>query len=115
MKAVVTPEEMRIVDATAADRIDQLIERAGAAAARAALAMLGGPYGRHVVVLAGSGNNGADGRVAAGHLHRRGVHVRIVAVASGALCQGRRGCGVWLPLFVCTLPPCSEVSSHATQ
>ena len=62
MRAVVTPEEMRVVDATAADRIDELVERAGAAVARAALAMLGGAYGRRVVVLAGSGNNGADGR-----------------------------------------------------
>ena len=80
MRAVVTPEEMRVVDATAADRIDELIERAGAAVARAALAMLGGAYGRRVIVLAGSGNNGADGRVAAVHLGRRGVHVRIVDI-----------------------------------
>ena len=80
MKAVVTPEEMRAVDAAAADRIDELIARAGAAVARTALAMLGGAYGRRVVVLAGSGNNGADGRVAADHLGRRGVHVRVVDV-----------------------------------
>ena len=32
--------------------------------ARAAVAMLGGTYGRRVVVLAGKGNNGNDGRAA---------------------------------------------------
>ena len=49
-----------------------LIERAGAAVARAALDMLGGAYGRTVAVLAGPGNNGADGRVAAERLRERG-------------------------------------------
>ena len=44
----------------------ELIRRAGAAVAAGALAMLGGAYGRRVVVVAGKGNNGADGRVAAG-------------------------------------------------
>ena len=41
-----------------------LIERAGAAVARAALDLLGGGDGRTVNVVAGKGNNGADGRVA---------------------------------------------------
>ena len=35
--------------------------------------MMGGAYGRRVVVVAGKGNNGADGRVAADRLRRRGV------------------------------------------
>ena len=39
-----------------------LIERAGSAVARVARRMLGGDYGRTVVVIAGKGNNGADGR-----------------------------------------------------
>ena len=37
--------------------------------------LLGGAYGRRVVVIAGKGNNGADGRVAAGLLARRGARV----------------------------------------
>ncbi len=37
--------------------------------------MLGGTYGRRVVVLAGKGNNGNDGRDAARRLRRRGVRV----------------------------------------
>ncbi|MEZ5245907.1 MAG: NAD(P)H-hydrate dehydratase [Acidimicrobiales bacterium] len=69
---------MTEIDAAAADRIDDLIDRAGRAVARSAIRMLGGSYGRRVVVLAGPGNNGADGRVAAHHLERRGVRVTVV-------------------------------------
>jgi NAD(P)H-hydrate epimerase len=41
--------------------------------------MLGGTYGRVVCVLAGKGNNGADGLVAAECLRQRGIVVRVVA------------------------------------
>lgn len=78
MIPVVTPVEMAAVDVAAADRIEELIDRAGRAVARAALEMLGGTYGRRVVVLAGPGNNGADGRVAAAQLRHHGVRVRII-------------------------------------
>jgi NAD(P)H-hydrate epimerase len=64
------------IDAAALDPVETLIERAGAAVARAALGMLGGAYGRTVAVVAGPGNNGADGRVAARRLRQRGVSVR---------------------------------------
>jgi len=74
---IVTPEEMRAIDAAAPEPVDELIERAGAAVARTALRMLGGGYGRVVNVVAGKGNNGADGRAAARRLRERGVHVRI--------------------------------------
>ena len=77
MIPVVTRDEMRAIDAAASDPVDVLVERAGAAVARAALEMLGGAYGRRVVVLAGPGNNGADGRVAAERLRERGVAVRV--------------------------------------
>jgi NAD(P)H-hydrate epimerase len=43
--------------------------------------MLGGGYGRRVVVVAGKGNNGADGRAAAARLRRRGVRVEVVDAA----------------------------------
>ncbi|MGI8985165.1 MAG: NAD(P)H-hydrate dehydratase [Acidimicrobiales bacterium] len=78
MIPVLTPEEMRAVDLAAPEPEEVLVERAGSAVARAALAMLGGAYGRRVVVVAGKGNNGADGRVAAAHLRRRGVRVQVV-------------------------------------
>jgi NAD(P)H-hydrate epimerase len=72
---IVTPEEMGAIDSAAADPVDVLIGRAGAAVAQAARAMLGGTYGRRVVVIAGKGNNGNDGRVAAERLRTAGVHV----------------------------------------
>ena len=78
MKPVLSVAEMQAVDAAAADRIDVLIERAGSAVAWAALRMLGGTYGKRVVVVAGKGNNGADGRAAAQRLRARGVRVQII-------------------------------------
>jgi len=71
---------MQAVDraAQASTPVEALIERAGQAVAVAALEMMGGAYGRRVVVLAGKGNNGADGRVAAGKLRRRGARVTVV-------------------------------------
>jgi NAD(P)H-hydrate epimerase len=76
---VLTTEEMQAVDRAAPEPVEELIERAGAAVARAALDMLGGAYGKRVVVVAGKGNNGADGRAAARRLAARGVRVRVVA------------------------------------
>jgi hydroxyethylthiazole kinase-like uncharacterized protein yjeF len=79
--AVVTPEEMKAVDAAAPEPTDVLVHRAGGAVARIAADMLGGVYGRRVVVVAGKGNNGADGRDAAARLARRGVHVQVIEAA----------------------------------
>jgi ADP-dependent NAD(P)H-hydrate dehydratase / NAD(P)H-hydrate epimerase len=76
--AVVTPDEMAAIDEAAPEPADVLIERAGAAVARAARSMLGGTYGRVVTVIAGKGNNGNDGRVAARRLADDGVVVRLV-------------------------------------
>lgn len=78
MIPVLTPEEMAAVDAAAPEPVEVLIERAGAAVARAAVALLGGTYGRRVVVVAGKGNNGADGRSAARRLIARGVRVEVL-------------------------------------
>ncbi|MGK0275309.1 MAG: hydroxyethylthiazole kinase-like uncharacterized protein yjeF [Ilumatobacter sp.] len=82
MLPVLTPSQMAAVDAAAPQPIDELIGRAGWAVARIALDMLGGSYGRVVVVIAGKGNNGADGRVAAAVLRRRGVQVKIFDAAA---------------------------------
>jgi ADP-dependent NAD(P)H-hydrate dehydratase / NAD(P)H-hydrate epimerase len=81
MLPVVTPEEMAAIDAAAPESVEVLIDRAGAAVTRAALDLLGGAYGRRVVVVAGKGNNGNDGRAAAERLGRRGVRVAVVAAA----------------------------------
>jgi NAD(P)H-hydrate epimerase len=84
MIPIVTPEEMAAVDAAAPEPVEVLIHRAATAVAREALRLLGGAYGRRVVVLAGKGNNGNDGRVAGDLLARRGAGVRVVEVADVA-------------------------------
>ncbi len=86
MMPVVTPEEMAGVDRSAPEPVGVLVGRAGAAVARAASRMLvertGGVYGRRVVVVAGKGNNGADGRAAAALLQARGAGVTVLDAAS---------------------------------
>ena len=77
MIPVVTPARMAEIDAAAPEPIEVLIERAGAAVARVAVEVMGRRYGRRVVVLAGPGNNGADGRAATRLLRRRGTRVRV--------------------------------------
>ncbi len=61
--------------------------------------MLGGAYGRRVVVVAGKGSNGADGRVAAAVLTRRGARVHL---AGGRALGG-----------AAALPPCDLVIDGA--
>jgi NAD(P)H-hydrate epimerase len=80
VRAVLTRDEMRAADAAALAHVshETLVTRAGTAVACAALRMLGGAYGRRVVVVAGKGSNGADGRVAARVLSRRGARVLVV-------------------------------------
>ena len=91
MMPVLTPDEMAAVDAAAPEPVEVLIGRAGAAVAREALDLLGGAYGRRVVVVAGKGNNGADGRAAARRLRRRGVRVEVIDAADApAAAAGRR-------------------------
>ncbi len=83
MQPVVTVEEMRAVDAAALEHVShhELVTRAGSALARTALGLLGGAYGRRVVVVAGKGDNGNDGRVCADRLRQRGVRVTVVDAA----------------------------------
>ncbi len=81
MLPVLTPTQMAAVDAAAPEPEDVLIGRAAAAVARTAVSLLGGTYGRRVVVVAGPGNNGNDGRVAAELLRRKGVRVVVHDVA----------------------------------
>lgn len=78
MIPVITPAQARAADAASGVPLDELVERAGAAVARVGVEMLGGTYGRRVVVLAGPGSNGADGRVAARILSSRGVSVQVI-------------------------------------
>jgi ADP-dependent NAD(P)H-hydrate dehydratase / NAD(P)H-hydrate epimerase len=101
MRPVVTVAEMRAADAASPVPEETLIRRAGTAAAASALRMLGGAYAKRVVVVAGKGNNGADGRIAAEVLRRRGARVSVVGpdarvcdcdlVIDAALGTGLRG------------------------
>jgi NAD(P)H-hydrate repair Nnr-like enzyme with NAD(P)H-hydrate epimerase domain len=50
---IVTPDEMRQIDAAAPESVGVLVERAGAATARAALDMVGGADRQRVVGGAG--------------------------------------------------------------
>ena len=79
MEPIVTPAQMGVVDANSPTETAELIERAGAAVAAAAVRLLGGRYGRRVAVVAGPGNNGADGRAAARRLAAAGIAVTVIA------------------------------------
>ncbi len=91
MKPVITPEEAARLDAESVVPVDILMDRAGFGVARAA-AEMGIGYGSNVVVLAGRGNNGGDGYVAARYLARRGaqVTVRSVGFPKGDFSPARR-------------------------
>lgn len=83
MRPILSVAEMREVDAAAAETlgVEVLVARAGGALARRVRRRLGGTYGRRVVVVAGPGHNGDDGRVAAAWLARWGARVQVVAAA----------------------------------
>jgi NAD(P)H-hydrate epimerase len=89
---IVTPDEMAAVDRAASEPVSVLIDRAGYAVAASARSVMGGAYGRRVLVVAGAGNNGADGRVAAEILRRWGASVAVVdaaVLAPGSPLAGR--------------------------
>ncbi len=84
MIPVLSADDVRRQDAEAAARgipVDTLMRASGAAVAAAGIRMLGGAYGRHVVVACGKGNNGGDGLVAAWLLRHRGASVRLALPA----------------------------------
>jgi NAD(P)H-hydrate epimerase len=104
MKWVVTSEQAQRQDADYPGDLAPIMERAGFAVALEA-ARLGAGYGSRVVVLAGAGNNGGDGYVAARHLARRGAVVTVLALgeprtklASDAATAWRRHGGTVRPL-----------------
>ncbi len=79
MKPVLTADEFRRVDQAYSGDLDAAMDKAGFAVALAA-ARMGVGYGTRVSVLAGSGNNGGDGYVAARYLAGRGAHVTVHAL-----------------------------------
>jgi NAD(P)H-hydrate epimerase len=78
MVKIVTPEQMRRIEERSQNEgvsTDTLMENAGLAVARRVRRHLGRVVGAQVLVLAGPGNNGGDGLVAARHLHSWGARV----------------------------------------
>jgi NAD(P)H-hydrate repair Nnr-like enzyme with NAD(P)H-hydrate dehydratase domain/NAD(P)H-hydrate repair Nnr-like enzyme with NAD(P)H-hydrate epimerase domain len=69
---------MAQVDHQTPEPTEVLVRRAAAGVARRAAKMLGGAFGHKVVVVAGKGNNGADGRTAGALLEARGAHVLVL-------------------------------------
>ncbi len=79
MQPVLNVEDIRAVEQRLADvgvSVSELMRRAGGAAAQEVLRL--GDVS-HVVVLAGLGNNGGDGWVAAEELKAKGVSVKVVS------------------------------------
>lgn len=89
MQPVQTAATSAKLDAETQVPLEVLMGRAGLAVALAAVEM-GVSYGSRVVVLAGSGNNGGDGYIAAHHLARRGIAVTVFAFAPPAGDVSRR-------------------------
>jgi hydroxyethylthiazole kinase-like uncharacterized protein yjeF len=83
-RPILTTAQMRSAEQAAIEAgtsVEQLMERAGAALAEAAY-RFAGPL--RALILAGPGNNGGDGYVAARHLAERGIAVRVAALAEPA-------------------------------
>lgn len=80
VKPVLTASEYGRVDQAYEGDLIEAMDRAGHAVAQAA-ARCGAGYGERVVVLAGPGNNGGDGYVAARYLRSRGAAVEVQALA----------------------------------
>ncbi|MGZ4139632.1 MAG: NAD(P)H-hydrate dehydratase [Actinomycetota bacterium] len=81
MLPVLLAEDVKRQDASAVElgtTVEQLMENAGWAVARAARGLLGGLYGRRIVIVCGKGNNAGDGLVAGRILAARGAHTTAV-------------------------------------
>jgi len=90
MKAVTT-EQIRQLDQqaiAAGTPGEELMERAGYAVARTAVAFLKRHDSRSVLLFAGKGNNGGDAIVAARHLAAAGCHPTLVLLCSRKELQG---------------------------
>lgn len=85
MIPTISREQMAKIDSLAVNHFGletiQMMENAGRETAALARTVLGGVRGKTIVILAGKGNNGGDGLVAARFLHNRGAQVHVVMAA----------------------------------
>jgi NAD(P)H-hydrate epimerase len=93
----ITPDEMRAVEERAAalglSRL-LMMENAGCAVAKAVLRLRKRIKGG-VLVVAGLGNNGGDGLVAARHLAGEGVSVKVILLGRGEDIKGEEAAVNW--------------------
>ena len=95
MRPILTAEATRQAEQAAIDggtSVEALMERAGEALAEAVYRYAGK---LPVLVLAGPGNNGGDGYVAARYLAARGIAVRVAALAEPGAAAAQRARGEW--------------------
>ena len=86
MRAAHTVEQVRAAEADLMARLPDgtLMQRAAAGLASAVIDLLGGAYGRRVLLLVGPGDNGGDALYAGAMLARRGAAVEAMLVADRA-------------------------------
>ena len=80
-EALYTAAEMRAAEERYAGTVEELMERAGNAAARVGLELY--PRAQRWTVVCGGGANGGDGRIAARELEHAGKDVRVVDAKAG--------------------------------
>src|SRR4051812_26137569 len=85
-----TVEQVRAAEAALMSRLPQgaLMQRAAAGLAAAVVDFLGSAYGRRVLLLVGSGDNGGDALWAGAMLARRGVQVEAWLLSENAHAEG---------------------------
>ncbi|MGA8248711.1 MAG: NAD(P)H-hydrate epimerase, partial [Nocardioides sp.] len=86
MRAAHTVEEVRAAEGAlmAALPAGTLMQRAATGLATAVIDLMGGAYGRRVLLLVGQGDNGGDTLYAGALLARRGAHVEALLLADTA-------------------------------
>lgn len=86
MRSAHTVDEVRGAEARLVATLPEgaLMQRAAAGLAASVIDLLGGAYGRKVLLLVGSGDNGGDALYAGSMLARRGARVEAVLVADTA-------------------------------
>ena len=86
MRAAHTVEQVRTAEAELMARLPEgtLMQRAAAGLATSIIDLLGGAYGRRVLLLVGPGDNGGDALYAGAMLARRGAAVEALLVADRA-------------------------------
>ncbi len=89
---IVTPKQMNEIDRLTINSMGipgmVLMENAALAVVREASKLIGGLWGKEILVLAGKGNNGGDAFAAARHMHNCGASVSVYLLADSRVITG---------------------------